>query len=126
MHWKTSNRLHSMNTSMMDYPVLDRSFDEVSTMPPVDGSGVCEVLREAIEVLRDREEGFRQAAEHVTMEHLQSELLNYGGQRALFVSELQELERTYGKDSVDSTGTVSGALYRAWIGIKKTFTKRSN
>jgi len=110
----------------MDYTAMEQPFGTVSEMPPVDGGGVCEVLREAIEVLHDREKDFRQAAECVTSPILKNELLNYSGQRALFVGELQGFERTYGRNDVDDSGTVAGAFHRAWVGLKSAVSKRSN
>jgi uncharacterized protein (TIGR02284 family) len=115
-----------MNTITMDYPVMDRTFDDAAQRPPGGGNDVCEALAEAIEVLRDSEKGFRQAAEHVSMEHLRHELMSYAGQRALFVGELQDLERDYGRMNVNDTGTVTGALHRAWVGLKTAVTRRSN
>src|SRR6188472_4136733 len=100
-----------MNTALMDYPAMDQTFE--SAKPPFDSDAVCGVLREAIQVLLDREKDFCQAAEYVSAAPLRGDLLSYGGQRALFVREVQAFERTYGRNDVDHSGTVTGALHRA-------------
>ena len=109
--------------TVMDYPVIKCSFNEVTKAPPYSGSDVCDVLEEAIEVLRDSEEGFHQAAQHASSAVLRSELMRYSGQRALFVKELQDLEREYGREEVDGTGSLRGAFHRAWVGIKSAVAK---
>lgn len=109
----------------MEYPILQQAFEVIGRKPPFDSDVVCDVLGEAIEVLRDRHKGLQQAAE-LASEPLKSELLSYGAQRALFVRELQHLERIYGKVNVDDRGTVTGALHRAWFGLKGVFAKRSD
>jgi uncharacterized protein (TIGR02284 family) len=115
-----------MDATLMNYPVMDRPFDDVSKTPPGDDEAVCSVLAEAIEALRDSEETFRQASEHTSSEPLKNALLDYSGQRALFVRELQSIEREYGKAAVDHTGTMGGAMHRAWVGLKTVLTKRSD
>jgi uncharacterized protein (TIGR02284 family) len=117
-----------MNTALMEYeyPAMQGPFGNTLEMPPSDGDAVCEVLREAIEVLRDREESFRQAADLVSTPSLQNEMMSYSAQRALFVGELQGFERELGRSRVDEKGTVSAALHRAWVGLKTAIAKRSD
>jgi uncharacterized protein (TIGR02284 family) len=115
-----------MNTALMDYPVVHGPFAKVGETAPFDGDEVCRVLREAIEVLRDRQEDLRQASKLVSTAPLKNELMAYSGQRALFVRELQGIERACGLNKVDETGTVAGALHRAWVSLKTTITNRSN
>ena len=107
----------------MDYPASRQSFDPVGSD---NDRNALAVLADTIEVLRDSEQAFRQASEHATSGALKDEFLNYSGQRALFVGELQDFERVYGKNNVDHTGSVSGAMHRAWVGLKSVLSGRSD
>lgn len=115
-----------MNTALMDYPVVLGPFSKAGEGTPFDGDEVCRVLREAIEVLRDRQEDLRQASNLVSAAPLRNALMAYSSQRALFVRELQGIERACGLNKVDETGTISGAIHRAWVSLKTTIAHRSN
>ncbi|HEX2748657.1 MAG TPA: PA2169 family four-helix-bundle protein [Verrucomicrobiales bacterium] len=112
-----------MDAILMDYPAGRRSFDPAGNDTDRD---VLAVLADTIEVLRDSEKGFRQASEHAASPELKDEFLNYSGQRALFVGELQDFERVYGRKNVDHAGSVSGAMHRAWVGLKTVLSGRSD
>ncbi len=79
---------------------------------------VCKVLERLIEALRDSGEGFQQASEQASNHELKVELAAYGRQRALFIKELQSIQRLYGEVRVDRPGTAGGMLHRAWDRLK--------
>jgi uncharacterized protein (TIGR02284 family) len=75
-------------------------------------------LNELIEICKDGEEGFREAADGIQDSDLKSLFLDYSTQRAEFATELQdEVERLGGNP--ENKGTVSGAIHRGWIKLKE-------
>lgn len=83
-----------------------------------------EVLNDLIEINNDRAEGFGKAAQDLdpTDMDLQGIFLNSSMESKQFVEQLrQEVNRLGGHaDSNDTSST--GALHRAWIDVKATFT----
>lgn len=87
---------------------------------------VLSVLEHLIEVTRDGQEGFAQAAEHANSPELKALFTGYGSERARMLSELQVLERQHGKPEVDHTGTIAGGLHRAWINLRAAVATRED
>lgn len=79
------------------------------------------VLNNLIEVNKDGQEGFKQAAEGITDSSLKSVFYEFGQQRSQNVGELQSLVRELGGDPENSSSTV-GAIHRSWINIKSLVT----
>ncbi len=75
-------------------------------------------LENLIEITRDGQEGFRQAAEHAKAPELRDTFRQYSVERSVMVTELQNLERQCGKTDVDDSGSVTGSLHRAWINLR--------
>jgi uncharacterized protein (TIGR02284 family) len=71
-----------------------------------------------IRTLRDDQEGFRDAAEHVRDSDLKIMLMDFSTERARFLGELQnEIERL-GNPEPANSGTVRGLLHRGWMNLK--------
>lgn len=82
---------------------------------------VISTLNGLIEICKDGQEGFKQAAEGVTNSQLKTKFYEFSQQRSQFVGELQTLVRELGGDP-EKSGTVAGALHRSWIDIKSIVT----
>ena len=79
------------------------------------------VLNNLIEINKDGQEGFKQAAEGITDSSLKSVFYEIGQQRAQNAGELQSLVREIGGDP-ETTSSTAGALHRSWINIKSLVT----
>lgn len=75
-----------------------------------------------ISILEDGKLGYTNAAEHVDSPAIKTDFLEYARQRALFIVELQDEINRLGKSTDTSGGGPLGALHRAWIDIKSSFT----
>lgn len=102
------------------------SYSTPSTQPTADADEVCEVLGDLIEITRDGEEGFSHGALYVNDRALRDEFNQFSRERAQIVSELQRMERNYGKRDIDYSGSVSGAFHRAWMDIRSVVTERDD
>ncbi len=74
-------------------------------------------LNDLIEVCKDGEMGFKQAADGLKDPELKALCLQYSQQRAGFAADLQEEVRRLGGDP-EKSGSMAGALHRGWINIK--------
>lgn len=126
-----------MNTeTLWERPEVDPDLIETRHFPKLNrqsfaiddttAEAVCAVLEDLIEVARDGEEGFSHAAHYVTDRPLRDEFNQYSRERAQIVSELQRLERNYGKGDVDYSGSVMGAFHRAWMNIRTVVGSRND
>jgi uncharacterized protein (TIGR02284 family) len=77
-----------------------------------------DVLPDLIETNRDGQNGYRDAAEHVTDAEIRSYFLEQSMERARFAGELEDAIRDFGERNPDRTGSTAGALHRKWIDIK--------
>jgi uncharacterized protein (TIGR02284 family) len=75
------------------------------------------MLNRAIEMCRNGEEGFAQAASAVSDAHLRKVLGEYSEQRAQFGLQLQAVVKRLGAEP-EKHGTVAGVLHRGWMGLK--------
>jgi|ERR1700724_2072243 uncharacterized protein (TIGR02284 family) len=75
---------------------------------------VRDVVAKLIETCKDGQEGYRQAAENIKNPEYKSFFEQQSAERGRFASELQLHLTAESKDS----GSVSGALHRAWIDLK--------
>ena len=89
----------------------------------MDRNDTIGVLNGLIETCRDGQEGFQEAAENVVRSDIKQLFTEAAMQRARFLGELQAEVRALGGDPAEA-GSVSGALHRAWIDIKGTFSGR--
>ena len=94
----------------------------LSSTPAVEtNDDVISTLNGLIEICKDGQEGFKEAAEGVERRELKTLFYEYSQQRAEFVGVLQGLVRNLGGDP-DTGGSVSGAIHRGWINIKSAVT----
>lgn len=78
---------------------------------------VISTLNDLIEINRDAQKGFQQAAEKIVDGVAKTFCLDQSRSRTHFVGELQTLVHTLG-DEPDDSGTVTGALRRGWMDLK--------
>jgi uncharacterized protein (TIGR02284 family) len=78
---------------------------------------VIDTLNNLIETCRDGQNGFADAAEHISDPQIRSYCLEQSRTRAQFVGELQREVRALGGDP-DNTGSAAAAMHRAWINLK--------
>ena len=87
----------------------------------MDQRDLIETINNLIETSRDGEEGFRTCAEGVKSPQLKQMFEHAASRCRQAVSELQAKVRGLGGDP-ERSGSVSGALHRAWVDIKSTIT----
>lgn len=83
---------------------------------------IVSTLNGLIQILEDGKLGYTNAAEHAENPIITSEFLEYARERALFIVEIQDEINRLGKSTDTSGGGPLGALHRAWIDIKSSFT----
>src|ERR1700694_4856567 len=77
-----------------------------------------EILDDVVAVLRDSQEGLRDAAEHTACPDLKLMFMDFSTQRAQFRGELQNEVERLGNPAPRDAGTVLGALHRRWMELK--------
>jgi uncharacterized protein (TIGR02284 family) len=80
-------------------------------------SDVIDTLNGLIELSRDGQKGYQEAAAKIDAADAKTFCLEQSRQRAHFVGELQTLVHVLG-DEPDNTGTITGALRRSWMDLK--------
>jgi uncharacterized protein (TIGR02284 family) len=78
---------------------------------------VISALNSLIELNRDGQKGFQEAAEKIETPEIKTFCLEQSRSRAQFVGELQAQVQSLG-DEPENTGSVAGALHRGWIDLK--------
>lgn len=78
---------------------------------------VISTLNGLIELNRDGQQGFQEAAEKMEAPELKTFCLEQSRSRTHFVGELQTQVHSLGREP-ENTGTVSGALQRGWLNLK--------
>ena len=76
------------------------------------------VLRSVINTLQDSQKGFADIGEHLGNETLKVYFLAESLERAHFRGDLEEALHQNGVHDIKETGTVAGALHRAWGDLK--------
>jgi uncharacterized protein (TIGR02284 family) len=84
----------------------------------MDQNNVISVLEELIEICKDGQKGYLDAAQHVKRSDLKTYFNEKSQERAGFAAELQTELIRLGKPDKKITGSVSGTLRRAWIDTK--------
>ncbi len=84
----------------------------------MDQSNVLHVLNTLIESCRDGQNGYRDAAEHVTNPGLRHFFNEQSLQRAQYAGELEQEAQHLGEHDPDRSGSVAAALHRAWFDFK--------
>lgn len=78
---------------------------------------VIRTLNTLIALNRDDQKGFQEAAEKIEAHEIKTYCLAQSRSRAHFIGELQTQVHALGSEP-ENTGTVSGALHRAWMDLK--------
>lgn len=78
---------------------------------------IISTLNGLIEINRDGQKGFTEAADHIQNPELKTFFLEQGRTRARFVGELQQEVRGLGGDP-ENTGSMLGTMHRAWLDLK--------
>ena len=84
----------------------------------MDQANVLHVLNTLIESCRDGQNGYRDAAEHVTNPGLRHFFNEQSLQRAQYAGELEQEAQHLGEHDPDRSGSVAAALHRAWFDFK--------
>lgn len=82
-------------------------------------------LNDLIEICKDGQDGFRDAAENVKSPELKALFSKYSLQRSKFAGDLQQLVTELGEEP-EKTGSIASAIHRGWIDLKSAFTQGSD
>jgi uncharacterized protein (TIGR02284 family) len=88
---------------------------------PMEKSEVISTLNDLLNTTKDGEDGFQACAEQVKSANLKSVFETAASRCREGAHELESHIRALGGDPSDS-GTISGALHRAWTGLKSSIT----
>jgi uncharacterized protein (TIGR02284 family) len=77
-----------------------------------------DLLKNLIQICRDGQNGFRDAAEKLTDPTVRSFFHERSLERGQFVGELENELHRLGEKDVDTSGTVGGAMHRGWMNMK--------
>jgi len=91
----------------------------------MDNDKIIGILNDLIEVCRDGQAGFREAAEYAESPDLKTFFKEQSLERAQCVGDLQQQVQVLGGDP-DNSGSTAGAVHRAWMTIKGTLTGRDD
>jgi uncharacterized protein (TIGR02284 family) len=84
----------------------------------MDQKNPVKVIEKLIEICKDGEKGYKDAAEHAKRSDLKTFFTTQSFERGRFARELQAVLMNLGKMEKKESGTVAGALHRAWIDTK--------
>jgi uncharacterized protein (TIGR02284 family) len=84
----------------------------------VDNAQTIKLLQELVDTCRDGQNGYRDAADHVTDSHLREFFNEQSLARAGFAGELEQEIIRLGKADPDTSGTAAAGIRRAWIDFK--------
>ena len=76
------------------------------------------VIEKLAEICKDGEKGYQDAAAHAKRSDLKTFFAAQSSERGRFARELQAVLMNLGKMEKKESGTVAGALHRAWIDTK--------
>ena len=79
---------------------------------------VVDALQDLIEVARDGQSGYREAAEHAKDSQLRRFLEAVSLVRAKFAGDLEAEAVRLGESQVDRSGSTLGAVHRGWTDLK--------
>ena len=86
-----------------------------------DANTAVSVLNNLIQVNKDGENGYNEAAQGVKSSDLKDLFIRYSQQRSQFAGELQDEVRKIGGDP-ETSGSLTASLHRGWIDIKSAVT----
>ncbi len=83
-----------------------------------DQKHVVDALENLIEVARDGQNGYREAAEHTKDPQLRRFMDSVSLARAKFAGDLESYAVQLGKADVDRSGSTKAAIHRGWTDLK--------
>jgi uncharacterized protein (TIGR02284 family) len=86
----------------------------------MDENNAISVVENLIETCRDGQKGYQDAAEHAKRADLKTYFLEQSSERGRFAQELQAELAKLGKPDKKVSGSVGGAMHRAWLDTKTT------
>lgn len=84
----------------------------------MDNARTIRLLQELADTCRDGQNGYRDAADHVTDSHLREFFNEQSLARAGFAGELEQEIIRLGKADPDTSGSAAAAIRRAWIDFR--------
>jgi uncharacterized protein (TIGR02284 family) len=84
----------------------------------MDQNNPVAVVEKLAEICKDGEKGYKDAAEHAKRSDLKTFFTTQSSERGRFARELQAVRMKLGRTEKKESGTVAGALHRAWIDTK--------
>lgn len=78
---------------------------------------VITILRELMEISKDGEQGYKDAADDINDKDMSIVLFEFSVQRGEFVNRLRETIRKLG-GATEFTGSVLGIIHRRWMDVK--------
>src|ERR1700751_4341846 len=99
-------------------PNLDRPLASNRRRLIMDENNAISVVENLIETCKDGQKGYQDAAEHAKAPDLKAFCLEQSAERGRFAQELQPELARLGKPDKKVSGSVSGAMHRAWIDAK--------
>jgi len=84
----------------------------------MDQNNAINVVENLIETCKDGLKGYHDAAEHAKSPTLKSYFNEQSAERARLAQELQTQLATLGKPDKEVSGSVGGAMHRAWLDTK--------
>jgi uncharacterized protein (TIGR02284 family) len=84
---------------------------------------LASVLNDLIDICKNAEKGFQEAAEDTASAQISFYLKEYGNQRGRFATVLQGQVRALGF-TPDRKGTLAGAMHRNWINIRSAINEK--
>jgi uncharacterized protein (TIGR02284 family) len=83
------------------------------------------LLNGLIEICKDGEKGFREAAEDIDIGYYQILFNEYARQRSQFASALQQEVKKLGGNP-DRKGSMAGTLHRGWMNLRSHVNQKTN
>lgn len=84
----------------------------------MDNASTIRLLQELVDICRDGQNGYRDAADHVTDSHLREFFNEQSLTRAGFAGELEQEMIRLGQADPDTSGSAAAGIRRAWIDFK--------
>jgi uncharacterized protein (TIGR02284 family) len=84
----------------------------------MDENDAISVVENLIETSKDGQKGYQDAAEHAKRPDLKSYFIEQSAERGRFAQELQAELAKLGKPEKKVSGSVGGAMHRAWLDTK--------
>jgi uncharacterized protein (TIGR02284 family) len=91
----------------------------------IDTKEVRSILNDLIQICKDGQQGFLDAAHHVNDANVKSMFLDLSQQHSMIAGDLQQ-EVTRLQGDPEKTGSTTGALHRGWIDFKAKVSGQSD